>query len=39
MVAFLPREVSAVSVGLDATAFDALPQRNGVVVAAAQAGV
>jgi len=38
-VGFLPRAVSAVSVGLDATAFDALPQRTGVVVAAAQGGV
>ncbi|MGH2617304.1 MAG: cupin domain-containing protein, partial [Thermomicrobiales bacterium] len=38
MVGFLPRAVSAVSVGLDAAAFDALPQRTGVVVAAAPAG-
>ena len=38
MVGFLPRAVTAVSVGLDAAAFDGLPQRTGVVVAAAPAG-
>jgi oxalate decarboxylase len=38
MVAFMPREVTAVSVGLQATAFNALPQRSGVVVAAATVG-
>jgi oxalate decarboxylase len=33
-VGFLSRAVSAVTVGLDANAFDALPQRTGVVPAA-----
>jgi oxalate decarboxylase len=38
MVAFLPREVTAASVGLETTAFNALPDRPGIVVAAAPAG-
>lgn len=37
-VGHFPHAVSAVSLGLDATAFDALPQRTGVVVAAASDG-
>jgi oxalate decarboxylase len=37
MAAFLPREITAASVGLDAAAFAGLPARPGIVVAAAQA--
>jgi oxalate decarboxylase len=37
MVAFLPRELTAVSVGLEAAALNTLPERSGIVVAAAPA--
>ena len=38
MVAFMPRGLTAVSVGLQAAARNALPDRPGIVVAAAPGG-